>query len=165
MEYQVSCFAMAGERQLPLFTAHRNLEMPAKRLLPFPMLQSLQPPVQQSQPSRSTGTTLSAHRLCKGEHNLHQSTRQQGPQVIQTQKWCLSFAGHRLEWQKTRESRGQQDLPKPLVTSACWEQGPVASRNSCRLYVTLNAHFCAQRAGDIPDAWARMPGGTKDEGE
>lgn len=30
MEYQVSCFAMAGERQLPLFTAHRNLEMPAK---------------------------------------------------------------------------------------------------------------------------------------
>lgn len=62
MEYKVSCFAMAVERQLLFFTAPRNTEMPEKTLLPFPMLQSLQPPMQQSQPCRSTGTTLPAQR-------------------------------------------------------------------------------------------------------
>lgn len=151
MEHKVSCLAMAVERQLLFFTAPRNTEMPEKRWLPFPMLQSLQPPMQQSQPCRSTGTTLPPC-LHKGEHNLHHPTWQQVIQALSN--GALALLGTGWQRQKIWESRGQQDLTVPLETSAC--------RSSCRLHVTFNAHSCAQRAGNIPDAWARMPGGMKD---
>lgn len=118
---------MAGESPgPPLFTASRNIEMPEKRLLPFPTLQSLQPPMQQSQTCRGTGTTLPAHRLCKGEYNLHHSTWQQGPQVIQAlSNGALALLGTGLA---VAEDMGKQRAAplKPLVTSACWEQGPSA---------------------------------------
>lgn len=52
----------------------------------------------------------------------------------------------------------------PTMTSACWEQGPLACRGSCRLHVTLSAHFCAQEAGPTPDTWAGVPGEKKDGG-
>ena len=163
-EYKVSCFAMAGERPLPFFTAPRNLEMPEKRPVPFPILQSLKPSVQ-SQPSRDTGTSLPAHRLRKGKHNLHYSRWQEGPQIIKAPNNCaLALLGTGWQWEKIWESWGQQDLPMPLVTSACCEQGPLVCRGSRRLHAAPSAHFCAQGAGPISDAWAGVPGERKDGG-
>lgn len=62
------------------------------------------------------------------------------------------------QWEKIWESWGQQDLPTPLVTPACRVHGPLACRSSHRLHVTLSAHFCAQGAGIVPDAWAGVHG-------
>lgn len=90
--------------------------------------------------------------LHKGENNLHHPTWQQVIQALSN--GALALLGTGWQRQKIWESRGQQDLTVPLETSAC--------RSSCRLHVTFNAHSCAQRAGNIPDAWARMPGGMKD---
>lgn len=49
---KASSFATAGGRPLLFFTAPTNLETPEKRLVPFPMLQSLTPSASQSQPSQ-----------------------------------------------------------------------------------------------------------------
>lgn len=129
------------------------------------MLQSLKSSVHQSQPSWGTGTILPAHRLRKGEHNLHYSRWQKGLQTIKAPNCALALLGTGWKWEKIWESWGQQDLLMPLVTSACWEQDPLACRSSCRLRVTLSAHFCAQGAGPIPDAQAVAPERGKMEGE
>lgn len=67
------------------------------------------------------------------------------------------------QWEKTWESWGQQNLPTPLVTSACRAQGPFACRDSHKLHVILYACFSAQGAGPISDACTGVSGERKDE--